>query len=849
MRVSLKWLRDYVEIPVSAAELGHRLTMAGIELDAIHPVGEAWDNVWTARIDAIDRHPNADRLHLVSASYGDGRSKVVVTGAANITVGDVVPLGLVGTRYRDGHSSPAVDRVLAPSVMRGVPSEGMVMSGFELGLSDDHSGILILAPGTPVGVPLSEALGDTVLELDLKGRPDGLSMIGIAREVAALFGGSVRFPEFDVTPARERRSDEPLAARTDDPERCPRFVAMLVKGVTLGPSPAWMQERLQAAGIRAINNVVDITNFVMLEYGQPLHAFDYDRVPGGSLVARAARDDESLQTLASERDAVQLNREMTVVAIDDAHGGAPVSLAGIIGGSATEIRETTSNILLEAANWHPARTRRTARALLPRPTDASRRYERGVPVEHALPAAQRAAALMVDLAGGEIVGPAVDAWPIRTTRAAITLTLAGCRRILGIDYAPETVREVLSRLGFAFTEHGTGREIAFVVEAPTWRLDIQEAADLIEEVARIDGYEKVPATLMSGDLPQLAPLPAARREDDVRDVLVAHGFAEVVAYTWTSEARLRRVPLAGAGTVGALVDKRVNPDGPVVRLSNPASTEASVMRTSSIGAILDAVAAGLRHRDRDVHLFEVGRTFVGRGAELPEERRVLTLASGQWRSGRDLGARVENDFYDLKASVEAVISRLHVDGVGFIPVAHPAFHPHRAAAIVLDHRPEAAGRKPVRAEDAIGIIGEVDADLVATIGADERLLLAAIDLDRLFALAREVRPARSLPRFPGVAEDLAFVVPEATAAERLTALIVRSGTPLLESADLFDVYAGDRVATGSKSLAYALVFRASDRTLTGEEVAVVRAKIIAQAERQLGARLRGPETHPTPSPP
>ena len=301
MRVSLKWLRDYVDVTVSAAELGRRLTMAGIELDGIHPVGAPWDHVWTAHIDAIERHPNADRLQLVTASYGEGRTKVVVTGATNIAVGDIVPLGLVGTRYMNGHVSPPVEAVLAPSVMRGVPSEGMVMSGFELGLSEDHSGILILSPDTNVGVPLAEALGDTVLELDLKGRPDGLSMLGIAREVAALTGTTVRFPVTDATPSRDRRPDEPLEARTDDIDRCPRFVAMLIKGVTLGPSPAWMQERLQAAGLRAINNVVDITNFVMIEYGQPLHAFDYDLVEGGSLVARAARAGESLQTLAAEQ--------------------------------------------------------------------------------------------------------------------------------------------------------------------------------------------------------------------------------------------------------------------------------------------------------------------------------------------------------------------------------------------------------------------------------------------------------------------------------------------------------------------------------------------------------------------
>ena len=841
MRVSLKWLRDYVDVTVSAAELGRRLTMAGIELDGIHPVGAEWNHVWTARIDAIERHPNADRLQLVTASYGEGRTKVVVTGASNIRVGDIVPLGLVGAKYMNGHVSPAVEAVLAPSVMRGVPSEGMVMSGFELGLSDDHSGILILSPDTSVGIPLAEALGDTVLELDLKGRPDGLSMLGIAREVAALTGATMRLPKVDATPSRERRADEPLDARTDDAERCPRFVAMLVKGVALGPSPAWMQERLQAAGLRAINNVVDITNFVMIEYGQPLHAFDYDLVPGGTLVARGARTGETLQTLAAERDAVELHPDMTVVALDDLHGGVPVSLAGIIGGAATEIRDSTTNILLEAANWHPARTRRTARALLPRPTDASRRYERGVPAEHALPAAQRAAALMVEIAGGEIVGDPVDSWPAPKVRPAITLTLAECRRILGIEYAPDVVRGVLSRLGFNFTEHGHGRDTAFVVDAPAWRLDIEQAADLVEEVARIDGYEKVPATLMSGHLPQLPVSGAATWEDRVRDSLVSLGFAEIVAYTWTNAARLARIPRADPTTskLGASVDARVNPDGPYVRLANPASADATVMRTSAVGALLDAVAAASRHADRDVNLFEVGRTFIGKDTELPEERRVLTVAMGHWRTGRTLGERQSTDFLDLKGAIETTLGTLGVTGHGYVPVTHPAFHPYRAGALVLGHRPEAAGKKPINPEDVVGILGEVDRDVAKSIGCDDPVLLAALDLDRLIARATEVRPARPLPRYPAVDEDLAFVLPNDVASERLTALISKASAPLLESAVLFDVYTGDRIPPGTKSLAYALTFRSADRTLTGEEVAAVRAKVISLAERQLGAKLRG----------
>ena len=841
MRVSLKWLQDYVDVTVSAEELGRLLTMAGIEVDAIHPVGEAWNHVWTARIDGLSRHPNADRLQLVDAFYGGDRRIQVVTGATNISVGDIVPVGLVGTRYRDSHVTPPAERILQPTMMRGIPSEAMVMSGFELGLNDDHSGILILPRETRVGIPLSEALGDTVIELDLKGRPDGLSMIGVAREVAALTNQRIRFPVGDITPSRGRRSDEPLGVTVDDPTLCPRFVSVLLKDVKIGPSPAWMQERLQAAGIRAINNVVDITNFVMIEWGQPLHAFDYDHVPAGHLVARAAKPGEVLQTLAAEREAVTLNPDMVVVAGHPDHGGHPYSLAGIIGGASTEISDTSTSILLEAANWKQSNVRRTARALLPRPTDASRRFERGVPQDHALPAALRAARLMVDLAGATMVGDAIDAWPGHATRSPIKMPLSECTRLLGITYAPDAVASVFTRLGFSFSMHGDGSDTVFNVEAPVWRLDIEQAADLVEEVARIDGYEKVPSTIMEGALPQLPQAPSIFWEDAVRDVLAGSGHAEIVPYTWTSVARLSRVPHASSADLAQLVDARVHPNVSPVRISNPASADQEVMRTSSLQSMLDAVRAGLKHEDRDVHLFDVGRIFVPRPDDLPEERRIVTIGMGAHRSGDTIGERHENSFYDLKATVEAILGRLGASGHGYIALAHPAFHPYRTAAIVLDHRPEAAGRKPVRPEDVIGVIGEVDRAVASNNGISERVLLASLDLDRLIAKARDVVPVSPLPRFQAVIEDLAFILPDAIPAERLTSSILRTGAPLLERVDMFDVYTGDRVPTGTRSLAYTLTFRAPDHTLAGDEVAPLRAKIVAQAERQVGAKLRGPD--------
>ena len=835
MKVSLKWLRDYVDVTVPAEELARRLTMAGIEVEGIGHVGAAWEHVWVARIEKIEPHPNADRLTLVTADYGNGRRTRVVTGATNIKEGDVVPLGLVGTRYRDGHAAPAVERILQPSNMRGVQSEGMVMSGFELGLSDDHSGILHLPAETPVGIPLAEALSDTVIELDLKGRADCLAMIGVAREVSALTGGpSIRIPISAPAPARERRDDESVTIEIEDPKLCRRFVGILLENVKIGPSPGWMQERLRAAGMRPINNVVDITNFVMLEWGQPLHAYDYTSVRGGKLVARPARPGERLMTLAEERPEIELNPSHLIIA--DAE--RPVGLAGVIGGADTEVRESTTSILLEAANFDPVSIRRTARAVLPRPTEASRRFERGIPPEHAMRGALRAAQLMVDLAGADIVGPPVDTYPAPLDRAPIELPQTELSRLLGVTYKPDEVTRVFDLLGFEYES----RDRSFVVQPPAWRLDIERPADLVEEVARIDGYDRIPTTIMSGTPPLPVPNRPLIWEETVRDVLVAAGFSEVIPYPWTNETHLALVPRTASGDavarLAALVDERVAPPTDPIRLSNPSNRDQDVMRNAALPGVLQTLADNLRQTDRDVQLFEVGRIYLQRGGDLPEERRVLTAVTGALRTGMAL-APTANDFYYLKGVVEALLARLGVAGHGYVALTHPAFHPYRAAALVLNHKPEAAGKKPVAPDEVIGVIGEVDSETAARFDVSQRCYALALDLDRLIAHATSDRTFRPLSRTPAVREDLSFFVASDLPAERLVSSIRRAGAPLVETVDVTDVYDGAGVPEGKRSLTLAVAYRAPDRTLTSDEVTAVRQKVIQAAERQTGATLRG----------
>ncbi|MDQ3703097.1 MAG: phenylalanine--tRNA ligase subunit beta [Chloroflexota bacterium] len=853
MRVSLKWLRDYLDVTQPAEEIARRLTMAGIEVDGIHHLGGSWENVWVARIQRIEPHPNADRLTLVTADYGaNGRERTqrVVTGATNIKAGDVVPLGLVGTRYRDGHSDPAQERVLQPTTMRGVVSEGMVMSGFELGLSDDHAGILVLPADTAVGVPLAEALGDTVLELDLKGRPDCLSMIGVAREVGALLDQKVRLPVASSQPARERRPDEPLTIEIAALDLCARYTGVLLRDVRVGPSPAWMQERLQGAGLRPINNVVDVTNFVMLEWGQPLHAFDYDALRGaegngppsggGTIVVRRAHAGERLLTLAAERPELELTPEHLVIA----DGRHPIALAGVIGGADTEVQDTTTAVLIESANFLPVSVRRAARAFLDRPTEASRRFERGIPPEHTLPAALRAADLLVELGGAEIAGLPVDAYPEPKARPVIRFAPRELERLMGTPYEHATIERVFDRLGFLYEKPdavATGGD--YVVYVPVWRLDVARAADLVEEVARIDGYDKIPTTLMQGEPPVALPNRAMIREEAVRDLLATSGFADVLTYALTSRQRLARFPHTdgsnAAGKLAALVDDRVAPPVEPVTLANPASQEEAVLRTSAIPGLLECLGANRRHADRDLHLFELGRIYLRREAGLPEERRVLTAVTGAFRSSGADWKRQENDFYYVKAVLEAVLERLGITGHGYIPVQHPGFHPYQAAAVVLNHRPEAAGKKPIVPEEVLGVIGQVEEEVRKAFDIGQRCFLMALDFDRLIEHATTERQYQPLPRTPAVLEDLSFLLKEDSPAERLVTSIRRAGAPLVESVTLADTYSGAGIPDGTRSLTYTVVYRAPDHTLTNDEVATVRGKIIQAAERQTGAKLRG----------
>ncbi|MHB1133866.1 MAG: phenylalanine--tRNA ligase subunit beta [Chloroflexota bacterium] len=848
MRVPLKWLRDYVDINLPLEELAHRLTMAGLEVEEIIQIGADWHNVWVGEVKALRPHPNADRLQLVDADYGHG-SITVVTGAFNLQVGDRVPVALVGAHLVDGHSDEPRTIILQPTKLRGIVSEGMVCSAKELGLGDEHFGIMILPPETKVGAALQDELGDTIFDVSLTpNRSDAMSVLGIAREVAALTGKRVRYPA-QQPPTGGPDVSELALVDVLDPDLCLRYSAMVVRGVKIGPSPHWLQERLTAAGVRPISNVVDVTNYVMLEMGQPLHAFDLRRVAQQHIVVRRARPGETLVTLdGTER---RLGPDMLLIA--DVERG--VGLAGVMGGANSEINDDTTDILLEAATFHPINNRRTARALT-LPTEASRRFEKGLPPELTVPSLQRAMLLIQSLAGGIVAPGVIDIYPNPVTDRQLRLPKGEVERLLGWDPGRERVAQILESLEFRVTDQNGD----LLVTVPPHRVDCSLPADLVEEVARIAGYELIPDRLMSGELPPQSINQVRLWEEAARQTLVGCGLAETVGYNLTSRQRLARLlPSAESGAeilvrseqggqwrplVGALpavVDPAlVSGATAPLQLVNPLASESDTLRTSAAGTLLETLRANLRHQEENVDLFELGRVFVPREGDLPEERRVATIALGGHREGRGLGQRVETDFFDLKGVVEAMISRFGLAEVTFIPVQHPTFHGARAALVVLGTPPTEGQAEWPTAEGVLGVLGEVSREVAENFDiTGQRVYLAVLDLQRLMEVGVVDRLFTSVPRYPPVMQDVALVVDDDVTTASVHRLILGTGGELLHEARLFDVYAGKPIPEGKKSLAYSLVYQSADHTLTDDEVKAVHKRIEAALVHDLGARIRG----------
>ena len=812
MKVPLTWLADYVDITLSVDALAHRLSMAGAEVGAVERAGGDWDRVHVGLVTALDPHPNADRLRLATVDFGGAEPQTVVCGAPNVALGQKIAFAQEGARLFDGHSGEPI--TLKRSKIRGVVSAGMVCSERELGLSDQHEGILVLDEGLTVGAPLADVLGETVLDITpTPNRPDHLSILGIAREVAALTGQALREPDAaypaEGPPVRDGTSVEIL-----DPDLCPRYVASIIRGIEVRPSPDWIQQRLLAAGQRPINNVVDVTNFVMLEMGQPLHAFDFDCLQGSRIVVRRPRPGERIRLLDGSDHSLSPDHLL----IADAQGA--VAVAGVMGGAESEVSPTTANILLEAANFHPGALRRTAAALRQR-TEASLRFEKGLNPELATAASARAMRLLLATAGGGADAGIVDAYPGKTPSAPVHLSQRRLTQIAGVDLPRDEVRTILTGLGFGLHLTDDGYD----VRPPYWRTDVAIADDVVEEVARIKGYDNLPSLGLPGALPDPERDPLRETREAVRDALAALGCAEAITYAAVSETALAALP-GPAQTVEALA------------LLNPMSQEHACMRTSLRTGLLTAYAANApRGRARPtgpVQLFEAGKVFLPRGpADLPDERLHLLIVAGGATAPSPHDTTVRPlDLFDLKGLLDGVAASLRLRFEYASPSGPDlALLPGLTATVSV---PQGQGKR--RRLSAIGVVGRLDPALAGRFDIEDDVFLAEIDLTALATL--ETPPVRvgTLSRFPLVVEDLAVVVDEDTPAAAVAAILTRPG--LVERADLFDLYRGPPVAQGKVSLAYSVTYRADDRTLTDDEVAKVRGGIVKQLQRELAASIR-----------
>ena len=825
MKVPVSWLKKYVPVSIPVDELAHRLTMAGIEVGGVVEIGVNWDRdkVVVGQVLKVDPHPNADRLTLPSVDLGNGDTATVVCGAPNVAAGQKIAFAREGARLvssRSGEIEP-----LKSARIRGVESSGMVCSALELGLGEDHGGILVLDGDAPVGTPLVDYLGDAILDIDVTpNRPDCLSVLGVAHEVAALTGGKVTEPDLSYPEEGELIGSE-VNIEIADPDLCDRYTASLIRGITIGPSPQWLQDSLTKIGQRPINNVVDITNYVMLEYGQPLHAFDYDTVKERKVIVRPARPGERLVTLDGE------NRTLTPPMLSIADPSDAIGLAGVMGGAGSQMREGTSSVFLESASFSPTNTRRTARALR-LSTEASYRFERGIRPELAPLALRRATQLILEIAGGKVAKGMLDLYPGRTDNPPVKISRGRMKQVLGVDLGMDRVAQVLGSLGFEVAKEPEGlidlveavearptpeRDNTLWINVPYWRSDVHIEDDLIEEVARIVGYDAIPSTMLSASIPHHEPQPLRTLKEGLQDLLAQGGMREVVSYSLTSRDTLDKVRALDDGS------------GPL-KVANPMSGELEYLRTSLRGSVLQTLSSNRRvSQGEGIRIFELGRVYLSRNEaqerELPDEREMLVGAlSGPRFRDSWLVQRGDMGFFDAKGVVDPALDQLGIR-LDYEPATDPIFKTGRTARLVSDGT-------------FVGLMGEVLPEVLARFDIEESpVALFEIDLASLLkATPQTGKGYKTTSRYPESSRDLALVVGAAVGSGRVQAII--EGHKLVVRTTPFDVYVGEEISPGQKSVAYRVVFQSDTTTLTSGQVDRAQRDILKSLERELDAKLR-----------
>ncbi len=802
MKVPLNWLKDYTDVTLPAAELADKLTMAGFEVAEIITTGGNWDNILIGQITAVNPHPNADRLHLATVDLVQ-EHETVVCGAPNLNVGDKIAFARAGARLVNPYNGQVEE--LKPAKIRGVVSRGMICSEKELGISESHEGIMVLGAEAKIGTALADYLGNTVLDISVTAnRPDCLSVVGIAREVAALTGQKMHIPEIKYMETNDP-IERQITIEIVDADLCPRYCASLVTGVKIGESPAWLQERLVAAGQRPINNIVDITNYVMLEYGQPLHSFDYDRLRHKRIIVRRAKEGDSFNTLdGTER---KLSGEMLTIA----DGERTVAVAGVMGGLNSQVTESTTSILLEAASFKAASIHYTGRNL-GLTSEASMRFERGISAGLTIPALRHATQLIAELGGGKAAKGIIDVYPGKKENKPIVLTTEKIKRVLGMDMSLKNIIDTLTALGIEGKADGS----KITAVSPYWRSDLRVDVDLIEEVARIIGYEKIPMTMLADPIPRQNPEPLPGLRKRIRQSLAGYGFQEIVSYSLTSRDMLKNLTPDG------------NTQGPEpLAIVKPLSADQEILRPNLRANLLAALTSNRRHEEGGIRLYELGKVYLPRTRDLPGEPDMLCgIMSGpraekSWRGGDG-----PLDFYDVKGAAEGLFSSLGID-ISFENSRDEGLHPARQAAIIAKKDGETA---------IIGVLGELHPKVADVYEITGTVGLLEINVTGLLALTGGYKAFQPVPRFPSVTRDIALVVDANVTNKQLKDII--EGFALISEVVLFDVYSGKQVAPGKKSLAYRLVYQSPEQTLTDEEVNKVQAQILARLAKELNAVLR-----------
>lgn len=810
MQVSIKWLKDYIDFTETPEQLADKLTMAGIPVENIIDPGEGLEKVVTGRIEKLEPHQNSDHLQICTMNVGQKENIIIVTGAQNVAEGQVVPVAMVGAHLPNGMK-------ISKGKLRGVVSNGMLCSAQELKLDleklpeEQKTGIFILPADTPVGIPAKDVLGlnDVVLEFELTAnRADCFSVMGLVREIAAITGNKPHFPEIKLNEDDDTNLSDIFAVEIADPDLCSRFSTRMLKNVKIGPSPEWMQQRLEGAGIRSINNVVDVTNFVMIELGHPMHAYDYDQIAGQKLIARRAVEGEELHTL--DDTSRKAKGEMLVIADTEKAAG----LAGIMGGFETEITDKTTTVVLESADFYGPCIRRTARAC-GLSSEASGRFERGIDSETTIKALDRAAQLLQEMGACTVCRGIVDVYPNPKQPVYITFTPEQINGHLGTEIAKETMLSIITSVGFEVTKDENGE---ITVKVPSWRNDVSRMADISEEIARLYGYDKIKSTLPEGASMQGSQSDKQTFIDKVKASLSAQGLCETISFALTNEATFDKLNIPQDDALRQ-----------AILIMNPLSDEYPLIRTTLLSSVFDNLSRNLARKNDDVALFEVGTVFFPKAlpvTELPNETvKIAGAITGRrhahiWNQSNDMV-----DFYDAKGIIEELFADLRITRYTVEAGTHYAMHPGKTALFK-------------KGRDVLATIGEVHPAVLAAYGITKPVYIFELDAKTVMKYMAKDFKYKALPKYPAINRDLAMLVAlDINSADIEKAMTKAAGQNLVQIT-LFDVYTGKQVEAGKKSLAFALTFQSNDKTLTDAEVNTAIEKIIAKLQKDFNADLR-----------